>query len=171
MRYTLNDLNYYIETERRKNSLPREYFQTIAAQDFCDTPTDEFMASIEVCLYVKTPNKSVSASSYQEFRHMFEEGTIDINQLTSRQKLLFLTCLSDSDCEQKMMIAAVKNEENFRKLRKALPIVLPVLRNNSSYEPEQVKVAHSVAVWFMECNRKVLNYRHYIEFAKQVFDK
>jgi hypothetical protein len=102
---------------------------------------------------------------------LFEEGLLDITQLTSRQKLLFLTCLSDSDCEQKMMIAAVKNEENFRKLRKALLVVLPALRNSSLYEPEQVKVAHSVAVWFMECNRKVLNYRNYIEFTKQVFDK
>lgn len=171
MSYTLNALNYYIETEKRKNSFPREYFHAIAVQDFGDTPTDELMASIEVCMYVKAPYKTASASSYQEFRLIFEEGLIDVTQLTSRQKLLFLICLSDSECEQKMMIAAVKNEENFRKLRKSLPIVLPVLRNSSSYELEQVKVAHSIAAWFMECNRKVLNYRHYIKFTKQVLGK
>ena len=171
MNSTLNDLNYYIETEKHKNALPREYFQTIAVQDFCDTPTDELMASIEVCMYVKARYKTVSASSYLEFRHMFEEGLLDITQLTRRQRLLFLTCLSDSDCEHKMMIAATENEENFRKLRKVLPIILPALRNCSSYGTEQVRVAYSIAVWFMECNQKMLNYRHYIEFTKQVWGK
>lgn len=171
MNYTLHDLNCYIEAEKRKDVLPRDYFQTIAVKDFCDTPTEELMASIEVCMHVTEPYKATNVSSYQEFRRMFEEGMIDITQLTSRQRLLFLTCLSDLDCEQKMKIAVTKNEENFRKLRKLLPIVLPVLRDSSSYAPEQVKVAHNIAVWFMKCNQRVLNYRHYIEFTKYVLCK
>lgn len=39
MNITLNDLNCFIDAEKRKDVLPREYFQTIAVTNFCDTPT------------------------------------------------------------------------------------------------------------------------------------
>ena len=68
------------------------------------------------------------------------------------------------------MTNAAENEDHFIKLRKALPIVLPALRDGISYTAEQVKVARQVAVVFMECNQKVLNYRRYTEFAKNVLD-
>ena len=67
---------------------------------------------------------------------MLEEGQIDILQLTGRQRLLFITCLSDPTFEQKMVTNAVENEEHFIKLRKALPIILPALRNSASYTAE-----------------------------------
>lgn len=171
MNITLNDLNLFIETEKRKEILPREAFQTIAVSNFCDTPTEELMATFEVCMHAKAPQWSSKASSYQEFRRMLEDGQIDILQMTNRQRLLFLTCLSDSTFEQKMMANAAENEEHFIKLRKALPIVLPALRNSASYIAEQMKVARHVAVMFMECNQKVLNYRRHTEFTKQVVDK
>lgn len=48
MNYSLNDLNRYIETEKCKCTVPKEYFKTIAMPDFRNTPDDEFLASIEV---------------------------------------------------------------------------------------------------------------------------
>lgn len=171
MNITLNDFNRFIEAEKRKEVLPRDAFQKIAVSNFCDTPTEELMATFEVCMHAKAPQWSLNASSYQEFRRMLEEGQIDILQLTGRQRLLFITCLSDPIFEQKMVINAAENEEHFIKLRKALPIILPALRNSASYTAEQMKVAHQVAVMFMECNQKVLNYRCYTEFTKQVVDK
>ena len=102
---------------------------------------------------------------------MLEDGQIDILQLTGRQRLLFLTCLSDSAFEQKMMIKAAEYEEHFIKLRKTLAIILPALRNGTSYASEQVKVVHELASLFMECNQKVLNYRRYIEFTRFVLGK
>lgn len=171
MNYTLNDPNYFIEAEKRKDVFPKEYFRTIATDNFCDTPTEEIMATFEACMYVKNPHWSTNISSYQELRRMLEDGQIDIPQLTGRQRLLFLTCLSDPAFEQRMMSNAAENEEHFIKLRKVLPIVLPALRNSASYLAEQVKVARQVVVMFMECNQRVLNYRCYIEFAKQVADK
>ena len=69
------------------------------------------------------------------------------------------------------MTNAVENEEHFIKLRKALPIILPALRNSASYTAEQMKVARQVAFMFMECNQKVLNYRRYTKLTKLVVDK
>ena len=70
-----------------------------------------------------------------------------------------------------MMTSAAENEDHFIKLRKMLQIVLPALRNSTSYTKAQVKVAHQVATMFMECNQKVLNYRRYSDFAKKILDK
>ena len=171
MNITLNDLNRFIEAEKRKEVLPRDAFQTIAVSNFCDTPAEELMATFEVYMHAKAPQWSLNASSYQEFRRMLEEGKIDILQLTGRQRLLFITCLSDPTFEQKMVTNAVENEEHFIKLRKALPIILPALRNSASYTAEQMKVARQVAFMFMECNQKVLNYRRYTKLTKLVVDK
>lgn len=171
MNFTLNDINCFIETEKRKEVFPRAVFKTIAVTNFCDTPIEELMATFEVCMYVKVPQWSSKASSYQEFRHILEDGQIDILQMTSRQRLLFLTCLSDSTFKQKMMANAAENEEHFIKLRKALTIILPALRNSASYTAEQMKVARYVAARFMECNQKVLNYRRYVKFINQIVDK
>lgn len=171
MNFTLNDLNLFIEAEKRKDVIPREAFQKIAVTKFCDTSTEELMATFEVCMYVKSPQWSSNPAFYQEFRRMLEDGQIDILQLTGRQRLLFLTCLSDSAFEQKMMIKAAEYEEHFIKLRKTLAIILPALRNGTSYASEQVKVAHELASLFMECNQKVLNYRRYIEFTRFVLGK
>lgn len=171
MNYTLNDINCFIEAEKRKDVLSKEYSQSIAVTNFSDTPTEELIAAFEVCMHVDAPRWSSNTCSYQEFRHMLEDGKIDILQLTGRQRLLFLTCLSDPTFEQIMMMNATENEEHFNKLREALPIVLPALRNSASYTAEQVKVARQVAAMFMECNQKVLNYRRYSEFAKNVLDK
>ena len=67
MNITLNDLNRFIEAEKRKEVLPRDAFQTIAVSNFCDTPTEELMATFEVCMHAKVPQWSLNASSYQEF--------------------------------------------------------------------------------------------------------
>ena len=171
MNFTLNELNRFIEAEKRKEVLPREAFQKIAITTFCDTPTEELMAMFEVCMYAKAPRWPSNRISYQEFRRILEDGKIDILQLTGRQRLLFLTCLSDSTFEQKMMTNAAENEEHFIKLRQVLPIILPALRNSNSYPSEQVKVAYKGASFFMECNQKVLNYRRYSEFIKHVLEK
>lgn len=171
MNYTLNDINCFIEAEKRKDVLPKEYFQSIAVNNFCDTPTEELLATFEVCMHAKEPHWPTNTVSYQEFRRMLEEGQIDILQLTSRQRLLFLSCLSDSAFERKMITSAAENEDHFIKLRKTLPIILPVLRNSTSYTTEQVKVARQVAAMFMECNQKALNYRRYTDFAKKILDK
>lgn len=172
MNYTLNDLKHYIETERYKSAVPREHFRTIAIMDFCNMSHEEFVAETEVCRYVKGPHYALpNILLYNEFRRLFEEGLLDIVQLTGRQKLMFLTCLSDPDCTRNMMIAAAENEEEFCKLQKALPAVVCVLRDSVLYEAEQVKTAHKIARWFMECNQRVLNYRKYIDFARQVFGK
>lgn len=171
MNYTLNDINSFIEAEKRKEILPRAAFQEIAVINFCDTPTEELMATFEVCRYAKAPQWSSKESSYQEFRRMLEDGQIDILQMTSRQRLLFLTYLSDSTFQKKMIVNAAENEEHFIKLRKALTIILPVLRNSTSYTAEQMKVARHVAVMFMECNQKMLNYRYNIKFVKQIVDR
>lgn len=66
MNITLNDFNRFIEAEKRKELLPREAFQTIAVTKFCDTPTEELMATFEVCMHAKAPQWSLNASSYQE---------------------------------------------------------------------------------------------------------
>ena len=129
----MNDINCFIEAEKRKEVLPKEYFQSIAVTNFCDTPTEELMATFEVCMQVNAPRWSSNISSYQEFRRTLEDGQIDILQLTGRQRLLFLTCLSDPAFEQKVMTNAAENEDRFIKLRKALPIVLPALRSRTSY--------------------------------------
>lgn len=171
MNYTLNDINCFIEVEKRKDVLPKEYFQSIAVNNFCDTPTEELMATFEVCMHAKEPHWPTNTVSYQEFRRMLEAGQIDILMLTSRQRLLFLTCLSDPTFERRMMTSAAENEDHFIKLRKTLPIILPALRNSTSYTTEQVKVARQVAAMFMECNQKVLNYRRYTDFAKKILDK
>ena len=34
MNYTLNDINCFIETEKHKDVLPKEYFQSIAVNSF-----------------------------------------------------------------------------------------------------------------------------------------
>ena len=47
---------------------------------------------------------------------MLENGQIDILQLTGRQRLLFLTFLSDPTFEQKLMINAAENKNHFIKL-------------------------------------------------------
>ena len=70
-----------------------------------------------------------------------------------------------------MITSAAENEDYFIKLRKALPIVLPALRNSTSYTKKQVKVARHVAAMFMECNQKMLNYSRYTDFAKKILDK
>lgn len=169
MNYTLKDLNQYIETEKRNSNMPREHFTTIAIIDFCHTPQEEFLAEIEICKYVKVNhNTSVNVASYNELQRLFENGLLNIVQLTSRQKLMFLTCLSDSACVRRMVIAAAENEGMFCKLRKALPIVVSVLRDSDLYGSEQVKAAQTIANWFMDCNQKVLNYRRYIYFVRQV---
>lgn len=171
MNYTLNDINCFIEAEKRKDVLPKECFQSIAVNNFCDTPTEELMATVEVCMHTSEPHWPTNTVSYQGFRSMLEDGKIDILQLTNRQRLLFLTCLSDPAFERRMMTSAAENEDYFIKLRKALPIILPTLRNSTSYTTEQVKVARQVAAMFMECNQKVLNYRRYTDFAKKILDK
>lgn len=74
MNITLNDLFRFIEAEKRKEVLPREAFQTIALSNFCDIPTEELMATFEVCMHDKAPQWSLNASSYQEYRRMLEEG-------------------------------------------------------------------------------------------------
>ena len=102
---------------------------------------------------------------------MLEEGQIDILQLIGRQRLLFITYLSDSTFEQKMVTNAAENEEYFIKLRKALSIILPVPRDSASYTTEQMMVVRQVAVMFMECSQKVLNYRRNTELTKLVVDK
>ena len=38
----------------------------------------------------------------------------------------------------------------------------------ASYTAEQVKLAHCVAVMFMEWNQKMLNYRRHTEFINQI---
>ena len=171
MNITLNDLNCFINAEKRKDVLPREYFQTIAVTNFCNTPAEELMATFEVCMHAKEPHWSTNTVSYQDFRRMLQEGKINILMLTGRQRLLFLTCLSDPAFERRMMTSAAENEDHFIKLRKTLPIVLPALRNSTSYRKDQVKVARQVATMFMECNRKMLNYRRYTDFAKKILDK
>ena len=55
MNFTLNDLNLFIEAEKRKDVIPREAFHKIAVTKFCDTSTEELMATFEVCMYVKSP--------------------------------------------------------------------------------------------------------------------
>ncbi len=50
MNYTLNDINCFIEAEKRKDVLPKEYFHSIAVTNFCETPTEELMATFEVCM-------------------------------------------------------------------------------------------------------------------------
>lgn len=45
MNITLNDFNRFIEAEKRKEVLPRDAFQKIAVSNFCDTPTEELMAT------------------------------------------------------------------------------------------------------------------------------
>lgn len=52
MNFTLNDINCFIETEKRKEVFPRAVFKTIAVTNFCDTPIEELMATFEVCMYV-----------------------------------------------------------------------------------------------------------------------
>lgn len=146
MNFTLNDINCFIETEKRKEVFPRAVFKTIAVTNFCDTPIEELMATFEVCMYVKAPQWSSKASSYQEFRHILEDGQIDILQMTSRQRLLFLTCLSDSTFKQKMMANAAENEEHFIKLRKALTIILPALRNSAWTE-----LVHEIILLLAQC--------------------
>lgn len=171
MNFTLNNLNLFIEAEKRKDMIHRETFQKVAVTKFCETPAEELMATFEVCMHAKSPQWSSNPASYQEFRRALENGQIDILQLTGRQRLLFLTCLSDSAFAQKMMINAAEHEEHFIKLCKALPIILPALRNGTAYTSEQVDVARKIASLFMECNQKVLNYRRYIEFVKFVLGK
>lgn len=170
MNYTLNALDHFIETEKREAIHPKG-FRTIAIMNFTDMSAEDFLATNEAIKYAEAPQWSSNASSYQEFRRMLEEGQIDILELTSKQKLLFLTCLSDPDFVQKMMANADENEEDFLKLQKALPIVLPVLRDSTSYTAEQTNMAHRTVVMFVECNQKVLNYRRYIEFIKQAEDE
>lgn len=171
MNITLNDLNLYIEAEKRKDVVQRETLPKIAMTKFCDIPAEELMATFEVCMHAKVPQWTSKPVFYQEFRQMFEDGRIDILQLTGRQRLLFLTCLSDSTFEQKMLIKAAEYEEHFIELCETLVIILLALRNGTLYTTEQVKVAHEIASLFMECNQKVLNYRRYIGFAKFVFGK
>ena len=171
MDFTLDDLNRYIEVENSKKALMGNYFQTFAVNNFRDTPTDELIASFEVCGYAKAPHVSTNAASYQTFRRLFEDGQIDILQLTGRQRLLLLTCMSDPAFTQRMTANITVNEERLTKLRKALPLVLPVLRNSDFYTAQQFKVAHWIAHIFMECNRKALNYRRYTVFAEQAADK
>jgi len=43
MNFTLNDINCFIETEKRKEVFPRATFKTIAVIDFCDTLTEELI--------------------------------------------------------------------------------------------------------------------------------
>ena len=50
MNFTLNDINCFIETEKRKEVFPRAVFKTIAVTNFCDTPIEELMATFEVCM-------------------------------------------------------------------------------------------------------------------------
>lgn len=96
MNYSLNDFNHYIETEKCKCAVLREHFKTVAMIDFLNTPHDEFFAETEICKHIKElHNILANVSSYHEFRRMFESGLIDIVHLTSRQKLMFPTCLSD----------------------------------------------------------------------------
>lgn len=90
-------------------------------------------------------NTTAIVSSCCEFRSLFEGGLIDIVQLTSRQKFLFLICISVPGCMRNMMIVGTKNEEEFYKLRKAFPSVVCVLRDSGLYDPEQVKPADYIA--------------------------
>jgi hypothetical protein len=166
MNYSLKDLNQFIESEKSERASSEKYIRTFAIVDFRNTPNDEFLASLELCRYVKKTRETVTTVSYNEFRRLFESGRIDIFQLTSRQKLLFLTCLSASDCICNMVIASKENKEVFCKLRKILPVVVEVLRNKGLYTPEQVKLADNIAKCFMDCNRRLLNYRTYIDFVK-----
>ena len=50
MNFTLNDINCFIETEKRKEVFPRAVFKTIAVTNFCDIPIEELMATFEVCM-------------------------------------------------------------------------------------------------------------------------
>lgn len=50
MNFTLNDINCFIETEKRKEVFPRAVFKTIAVTNFCDTSIEELMATFEVCM-------------------------------------------------------------------------------------------------------------------------
>lgn len=101
MNFTLNDINRFIEAEKRKEVLSREDFQVMAVTNLCDMPAEELIATFEICIHVKEPQWFSNASSYQEFRRMRENGQIDILQPTGRQRLLFFTCLSGPTFEQK----------------------------------------------------------------------
>ena len=167
MNYSMNDLNAYIAAEKSRR-LPADGFVTVGTLDFCNATVDELLATIEACKYVETPRRSPSrALSFFEFKRLFEEGLIDIALLTGRQKMLFLTCLSDHECTAKMMIASAACEEDYFKYRKALPYAVRVL-NPETYSMDQVKLSSDIARWFMECNQRVLNYHRYSCFVKSV---
>ena len=163
MNYTLDELNDFIEAKKIDTKLDDTCFRTILLD-----PDEGLLESLELSMYVKPPHWNTNASSYQEFRHMLENGQIDIRKLKGRQKMLFLTCFSDSDFEQRMRAAASENEKDLMNLRKVLQAVVHVLQNVDSCAPEQVDAAYKLASWYMECNEKALNYRQYTEFVKYV---
>lgn len=171
MNYSMNDLNAYIAAEKSRR-LPGDGFVTVGTLDFCNTTVDELLATIEACKYAGTPRRSPSrALSFLEFKRLFEEGLIDIALLTGRQKMLFLTCLSDHECTSKMMLASAACEEDYFKYRKALPYAVRVLKCPDAYSRDQVKLSCDIARWFMECNQRVLNYHRYSCFVKSVLDE
>ena len=163
MNYTLDALNGFIEANRIDTMLDDTCFSTILLD-----AGEGLMESMEISMYVRPPHWNTNTSSYQEFKRMLENGQIDIRKLKGRQKMLFLTCFSDSSFEQSMMVAASENEKEFFKLRKVLRSVVQVLQNEDSYTSEQVHAARKLASWYMECNQKVLHYRQYTEFVKYV---
>ena len=55
MNISLNNLNRFIETEKRKEVFPKDTFQKIAVSNFCGTPTEELLATFEVCMHAKAP--------------------------------------------------------------------------------------------------------------------
>ena len=156
----LSKLNEFIEAKNSDVLLDDMCFRTILLDE-----SEGLLESLELSMYVKPPHWNTNTSSYREFRLMLENGQIDIRKLKGRQKMLFLTCFSDSDFEQRMRAAASENEKDLMKLRKVLRAVVHVLQNVDSCAPEQVHAAHKLASWYMECNQKVLNYRQYMEFV------
>jgi len=163
----LNELNRYIEIKNKEYGITKNHFVTIATPDFCNMSFEELMASKEVFEYIDEPHINLTnVSVFREFKGFFENGMIDICSLTSRQKMLFITCLNDHECTQKMIIAGKECEEALLDLRKALPAAVCVLKDPASFSQEQINNSREIAMYFIDCNQRVHNYRTYLDFAK-----
>lgn len=164
--YTLGGLNRFIEKETKSGNGPIPGFSRMAI-DFKHSPTGDILAAIKVFMYEdKTVREFHMPNSFSDFSKAITDGLVNIWKLSSRQKMLFVSFFNDRTCTGEFIKKASDAEEYLIKLQSLIPYVVKVLDEPANYDVEFVKEAQIIAKQFIEMNRRVINYRDYIKYAR-----
>lgn len=163
--YTLQSFDSFIEHEIKNGQRPTRGFIRLALTDFVNMSTDEFLAVTAMHKYVDFYKRvSGNPNSYKGFVEEISDGLIRIWDMTNRQKILFVCFCNDQKLVERVKVELANDELYLRELEKVMPYVVEILKSPDMFDEETVKTATEYAYQYVLCNKKVINYREYLDY-------